>query len=81
MIEIQIFNHEQFGDIRLCQNNGKEWFCLNDVCRALEINNPRQLKTRLQPRGVTTNDTPTYNQHGTMVMQPMTYIRECGFIN
>ena len=73
--QIQVFNHELFGQIRICQSEGKEWFCLSDVCKALEIGNPRQLKTRLQQRGVTTNDTPTYNQHGTMVMREIhTYI-------
>ena len=74
--EIQVFNHEQFGQIRICLNEGKEWFCLSDVCKALEINNPRDVKKRLQQRGVVTIDTPTYNQHGTMVMQKMTYIDE-----
>ena len=74
--EIQVFNHEQFGQIRICQNKGKEWFCLSDVCKALEINNPRDVKKRLQQRGVVTIDTPTYNQHGTMVMQKMTYVDE-----
>ena len=74
--EIQVFNHEQFGQIRICLNEGKEWFCLSDVCKALEINNPRDVKKRLQQRGVVTIDTPTYNQHGAMVMQKMTYIDE-----
>lgn len=74
--EIQVFNHEQFGQIRICQNEGKEWFCLSDVCKALEINNPRDVKKRLQQRGVVAIDTPTYNQHGTMVLQKMTYIDE-----
>ena len=75
-MEIKIFNHEQFGQIRICQNEGKEWFCLSDVCKALEINNPRDVKKRLQQRGVVTIDTPTCNQHGAMVMQKMTYIDE-----
>lgn len=74
--EIQVFNHEQFGQIRICQNEVKEWFCLSDVCKALEINNPRDVKKRLQQRGVVTIDTPTYNQHGAMVMQKMTYVDE-----
>lgn len=74
--QIQVFNHEQFGQIRICQNEGKEWFCLSDVCKALEINNSRDVKKRLQHRGVVTIDTPTYNQHGAMVMQKMTYIDE-----
>ncbi len=76
MGQIKTYNHEQFGQIRICLNEGKEWFCLSDVCKALEINNPRDVKKRLQQRGVVTIDTPTYNQHGAMVMQKMTYIDE-----
>lgn len=74
--EIQIFNHEQFGQIRICQNEGKEWFCLSDVCKALEINNVGNVKSRLSKRGIRSMDTPTYNQHGTVVMQKMIYIDE-----
>lgn len=74
--EIQVFNHEQFGQIRICQYEGKEWFCLSDVCKALEINNVGNVKSRLSKRGIRSMDTPTYNQHGTMVMQKMTYIDE-----
>ena len=74
--QIQVFTHELFGQIRISCDEGKEWFCLSDVCKALEITNPRDVKKRLLQRGVVTIDTPTYNQHGAMVMQPMTYVDE-----
>ena len=74
--QIQVFNHEQFGRIRICQSEGKEWFCLSDVCKALELVNPARVKSRLSSRGITTMNTPTYNQHGSMVTQSMTYIDE-----
>ena len=76
MNTIKVFQRDQFGEIRICLDDGKEWFCLSDVCKALDIGNPRQVKTRLQQRGVTTNDTPTYNQYGAVVIQEMTYIDE-----
>lgn len=75
--EIRIFKNPQFGQIRICvDEQRKEWFCLSDVCKALEIGNPSQLKKRLQKRGLIINDTPTQNQHGAVVCQPMTYIDE-----
>ena len=73
---IQIFNHEMFGNIRICQNESKVWFCLSDVCKALALNTPSKVKQRLTERGMNSIHTPTYNQHGTMVMQQMTYIDE-----
>ena len=73
---IKTFNHEQFGQIRICQNEGKEWFCLSDVCKALSLAIPARVKERLSERGIHSMNTPTYNQHGTMVMQKMTYIDE-----
>ena len=75
-MEVQKFIHPVFNEIRIGQAEGKEWFCLSDVCKALEINNVGNVKSRLSKRGIRSMDTPTYNQHGTMVMQPMTYIDE-----
>lgn len=64
---IQIFDNSQFGQMRVrTSTNGKVWFCLADVCKALEIGNPRQVKTRLKQDGVITNDgvSITTNQYG-----------------
>ena len=55
------------------------WFCLADACKALEIANPRNVKKRLDSRGVHTMDTPTTckNGHGEFtMMNPMTFIDE-----
>lgn len=49
---------------------------LADVCRALTLVNPARTKQRLPERGITTVNTPTLNQFGAKVMQPMTYIDE-----
>ena len=71
------FNHQLFGQLRVIVSDDKKtMFNLADVCRALDINNPRQVKSRLAERGVITADTPTRNQFGAMVMQAMTYIDE-----
>ena len=47
MNEIQIFTNEQFGQIRTISQNGEPWFVAADVCRALDIANPRDAVTRL----------------------------------
>ena len=63
--------------------DGKVWFCLSDACKALEIRNPRQVKARLDSRGVISNDTPTTckNRHGEFTrITTMTYIDEANLL-
>jgi anti-repressor protein len=75
--QVTIFENAQFGQIRTSlTESGEPLFCLVDVCKALGLTNPRQVKTTLSARGVITNDTPTYNQHGALVMQQMNFITE-----
>ncbi len=40
MNQLQVFQNNQFGDIRAIVQNGEPWFVAADVCRALEISNP-----------------------------------------
>lgn len=56
MNELQIFNSEEFGEIRTITKDNEPMFCLADVCKALEIGNVSQLKTRLKQDGVITNE-------------------------
>lgn len=46
-MELQIFNNEEFGDVRVVMKNGLPWFVAADVCRVLEISNPRDAVARL----------------------------------
>lgn len=75
MSEITIFNSVKFGAIRTALINNEPYFMLADVCRVLEINNPRQAKTRLNPKGVITNDTLTDggNQQATFINESNLY--------
>ena len=52
MKDITTFESLEFGAIRTQIINGEPYFCLPDVCRALEIKNISQLKTRLNKDGV-----------------------------
>lgn len=71
MNELQIFNNEEFGEIRKVVANNEPMFCLSDVCKALEISNVGNVKQRLSEKGIHTADTPTKGG-----MQKMTFISE-----
>ena len=70
MNELQIFNSEEFGDIRTTEIDGKPYFVGTDVAKALGYSNPR--KAILDHcKGVTKRDTPTSSG-----IQSMSYINE-----
>lgn len=56
MNDLKIFENKEFGEIRTMVVDDKPMFCLTDVCKALEIGNVSQLKTRLKEDGVITNE-------------------------
>ena len=73
--EIQIFEHEQFGTVRVVIINGEPWFVAVDVCKALKLRNVSQSLSRLYdkekqsiilPDGVSTNGVTNtvYNTEG-----------------
>lgn len=47
MSELQIFQSEQFGEIRTVNRGGQPWFVAADVCRALDVVNSRDAVARL----------------------------------
>lgn len=56
MSEVKIFNNEEFGEIRTVTIDGEPWFCMADICKALDIGNVSQAKTRLKEDGVIINE-------------------------
>lgn len=72
-----------FGPIRIAGTEEKPLFCLSDVCRALDIKNPSDCKSRLYREGVVTAEgvSETTNQYGTTTTQKvmLTYINEPNF--
>lgn len=54
MDNLQIFNSNEFGEIRTITKGGKPMFCLADVCKALDIVNITNVKNRLKEDGVHT---------------------------
>lgn len=47
MNELQVFNNEMFGNVRIILQDNEPWFVAKDVCDCLEINNSRQALSRL----------------------------------
>lgn len=70
MNELQIFNNEEFGEVRMTEINGKPYFVATDVATALGYTNPRKAISD-HCRGVTKRDTPTSSG-----VQQMSYINE-----
>ena len=58
----QIFNNEEFGEVRTAVVNNEPMFCLSDVCKALGLSQPSKVKERLNPKGVNTIPTLTRQQ-------------------
>lgn len=73
---VSVFSNTEFGSIRTAGTKDEPLFCLVDVCRALGLDNSRNVVSRLDGRGVHSMDAPTYNQHGAEVMQKMNFINE-----
>ena len=70
MNELQIFNSDEFGEIRTVEIDGKPYFVGTDVAKALGYNNPRDAVSR-HYKGVVKHDTPTSSG-----VQLMSYINE-----
>ena len=71
---IEIFKNDRFGEVRVAGTSENPLFCLVDVCRVLEIKNPRDCKSRLKPEGVVLTDgvSKTTNQYGITTEQEVT---------
>lgn len=56
---VSLFQHPQFGEIRVTDNEGKPWFIAADVCRALGLKNSRDAVGALDDdeKGVASTDT------------------------
>lgn len=56
MNNLQIFKSNEFGAVRTVTVENEPFFCLVDICKALEISNVSQAKTRLNQDGVISNE-------------------------
>lgn len=56
MNDVEIFKNPEFGEIRTATKDNLPYFCLSDVCRALDIANSRNVVGRLNEDGVRAMD-------------------------
>ncbi len=76
MNELQVFQNNQFGNIRAIVQNGEPWFVAADVCRALEVKNNRDAINRLdndEKNTVALTDGNRGNPNTTIVNEPGLY--------
>lgn len=71
MNDLQIFNNEEFGEVRTAVINDEPMFCLADICKALKLTQPSKVKERLNEKGV--RSIPTLTKGGE---QKLLYINE-----
>lgn len=78
MNSLKIFKSSEFGKMRTYSDprTGEVWFNLNDVCRALDINNVSDVKSDL-PKGAAT----TYPISTNGRTQNATFVNEGGLYN
>ena len=72
-MDLQIFQNNVFGQVRVVEQDGEPWFVAKDVCNCLELSNSRKALSRLDDdeKGVTLSDTlggrqemATVNEYG-----------------
>ena len=74
MNELKLIEHKEFGKIRVDLIDNEPYFNLKDVCKILKLSNVSKVKSRLEPKGVTTSYTLTKGGK-----QNMIYINESNF--
>lgn len=75
MNELQIFNNEEFGEIRTIMIDNEPWFVAADVCKALEIGDTHKAVERLDvdEKGRSSIPTPGGTQELLTVNEPGLY--------
>ncbi|MEG1686027.1 MAG: phage antirepressor KilAC domain-containing protein [Bacteroides sp.] len=82
MNNLQIFNNEQFGQVRIATNeNNEPLFCLADVCKVVGLQNPTSVKERLDKDDVQLIDLHALNYtEGSIIGNSIAnFINESGF--
>ena len=59
MNKLQVFNNNEFGNIRVLEINNEPYFILKDVMDILELSNVTELTKRLTPKGLSKTEVLT----------------------
>ena len=73
MNQLQIFNHEEFGNVRVLGDGNNPLFCLSDVCRVLELPQVAKVVQRLDKDVLSTHPLETAGG-----IQQMYFVNEDG---
>lgn len=75
MNEVKIFENNEFGTVRTTEINSEPYFCLADICKALDLQTS-QVRRRLKEDGVATNkviDNLGRTQNALFINEPNLY--------
>ena len=75
MLEMTIYQNEQFGQLRTTTKDGEPWFVAADVCRALDLGRTWNALQRLDEdeKGTSLISTPGGEQNFSIVSEPGLY--------
>lgn len=51
-MNVQLFKNESFGEVRVSGTSEEPLFCLADICKVLDLQNPSTVKNRLDAEDV-----------------------------
>ena len=71
--QLQVFSHQEFGQVRTVNQDGMPWFVAADVCRALEITTEQTRRLEEDEKGLRSIQTPGGSQDMTVVSEPGLY--------
>lgn len=80
MNEVSIFRNEIFGEVRVTGTSEEPLFCLADICKVVELQNPSSVKARLDEEDVQLIDLHALNPNAEIIGNSMaTFVNEAGF--
>ncbi|OGR37106.1 MAG: hypothetical protein A2051_06820 [Desulfovibrionales bacterium GWA2_65_9] len=73
--EVKVFEHSEFGNLRVVERDGETWFVAKDVCRALDLGNVTEALRGLDAdeRGSVFLNTPGGRQEMTTISEAGLY--------
>jgi prophage antirepressor-like protein len=76
---VQIFNNPIFGDIRIATTEHGTLFCLADLCKAVSLSNPSNVKSRLDSEDVQLIDLHALSSTEGIGNSRANFVNESGF--
>lgn len=79
-MNVQLFKNESFGEVRVSGTSEEPLFCLADICKVLDLQNPSTVKNRLDAEDVQLIDLHALNYtEGMNGNSKANFVTESGF--